>query len=379
MASALPRQRALLAWYDRHGRDLPWRRRPSLYGTWVAEIMLQQTTVSAVIPRWERFMARFPDLVAPATAPESAVLAAWAGLGYYRRARLLHRAARQLAAADAGLPRTLGGWRALPGVGEYAAGAIASIGLGLAEPAIDANVRRVLVRWTSADPVAARGWRPAALRDLARVHVSPVRPGDWNQALMDLGAGPCRAGRADCGACPVLRWCAAGRAGASADVPEPRQRSRTVPVVLGSLVLRQASRVLYLPASGATVGGVRGLGRPVRTGLDGLFAAMVSVPLTRWYRDTGAPAAPFLAAWRNWLRSLGCPAPVVELIDQQRHAITTHRLRVIVATAELPRSRDLNLPRQARWARADAEVPAAGLARASVAAATRARYADGRD
>ena len=147
------RQRRLLVWYDAVARDLPWRRETTLYGTWIAEIMLQQTTVRAVAPRWSTFLERFPDVSTLAAAAESEVLAAWSGLGYYRRARLLHRAARELRDRHGGrLPTSHDQWRALPGVGEYTAGAIGSIGLGLPVAAIDANVRRVLTRWHCAVP-----------------------------------------------------------------------------------------------------------------------------------------------------------------------------------------------------------------------------------
>ena len=149
-------RRDLLAWYDAEARRLPWRERPSLYGTWISEIMLQQTTVATVIPYWERFMARLPDVGALAAADESEVLTLWSGLGYYRRARSLHQAARQIAADHAGrLPTDAVGWRALPGVGDYTAGAVASIGAGERVPAVDANARRVLTRWLCDSEAAA--------------------------------------------------------------------------------------------------------------------------------------------------------------------------------------------------------------------------------
>ncbi|HOX26616.1 MAG TPA: A/G-specific adenine glycosylase [Candidatus Krumholzibacteria bacterium] len=368
-AAVAARQRALLDWYDREGRDLPWRRGPSLYGTWLAEIMLQQTTVAAVIPRWVEFRARFPDVATLAAAPEADVLAAWSGLGYYRRARLLHRAARKLAAAGGDLPRTLVDWRAVPGVGEYAAGAIASIGLGLAVPAIDANVRRVLTRWICPDDAATRQFTPARLRGVALAHVTPARPGDWNQAVMDLGAGPCRAGEAACDRCPVLRWCAAGRAGATALVPAPPVRPQSVRVVLGALVLRRDGRVLQLPSESAVVARARGHGQPLRTSLAGLFEGMVSLPLTNWYRDREAGDSGVIAGWRAWLRTLGWTLPVVRPVGHYRHAITVHRLRVEVAVADWPGSLDPpGLPDE-RWAHPSASAPLAGIARRAMSLA----------
>ncbi len=236
------RRRALLAWYDAHARDLPWRRRPSLYGTWVSEIMLQQTTVTTVTPRWPDFLARFPDVQALAAAPEAEVLAMWSGLGYYRRARNLHAAARAIVAAGGGLPRTLAGWRALPGIGDYAAGAIASIGLGLAHAAVDANVRRVLTRWACRSGPEAATLGPRDLQRLAQQHLDVQRPGDWNQALMDLGAEVCRSDQPRCPGCPVASWCAAALAAATDEVPPAAPGAGPWPCPWASWWRRAATR-----------------------------------------------------------------------------------------------------------------------------------------
>jgi A/G-specific adenine glycosylase len=328
------RQRDLLGWFDREGRDLPWRRRRTVYGTWIAEMMLQQTTVKTVIPRWEAFLGRFPDVAALAAADETEVLAAWAGLGYYRRARLLHAAARQVMATGGALPTSAAQWRALPGVGVYAAGAIASMGQGEAAVAVDANVRRVISRWTCADPAVAGRLTAAALRDRAEAHLVADRPGDWNEAVMDLGAGPCRAGEPDCAACPVRRHCAAGCAGTAAAIPPANPRAPIVPVVLGALVLRRAGSVLLLPSAAATVARARGLGRPRRRDLRGLFSGMLSVPVTPWYDAAVQDAvdeAPgrLAAAWPGWWAGLEPQAA-----GEVRHTITNHRLRVVVHVAE---------------------------------------------
>ena len=364
-ADVQARRQALLAWYDEIGRDLPWRRTPSLYGTWVSEIMLQQTTVKAVIPRWESFVGRFPDVRALAEATETEVLAAWSGLGYYRRARLLHAAARRVVAdLDGMLPRTVEEWRALPGVGEYAAGAIASIGLGLVAPAVDANVRRVLARWVCDTPEAAKGLRAASMRNLAASLVDPDRPGDWNQALMDLGAGPCRTGRADCPQCPVRTWCAAGRADSSASVPPTAPRRETIPVLMSSLVLRSAGRVLLLPSERAVVSTAGGLGRPARRTLDGLFGGMVNLPSTPWYRDPGGRGDDgFPGVWRRWLRGLGWPRPTAVSCGIHRHVITVHRLRVAVFAADWPHGPQPVLSEEDLWAEATDDGPLSTLAK----------------
>lgn len=323
------RRQALLAWYDAHGRDLPWRARPSLYGTWISEIMLQQTTVEAVRPRWSSFLDRFPDVEALALASEAEVLASWSGLGYYRRARLLHRAAREIVAAGGQLPSSRHQWRALPGIGDYTAGAIASIGLGKAEPAVDANIRRATLRWVCDEPDVAAQLKPKQIAELAAGDLCPERPGDWNQALMDLGATICTAERPDCERCPVARWCAAGRAGRAHEVPPPNVRATTTDVVLGALVVQSGSRVLLLPADTATVATASGLGQPRRRALDGLLAGTLVPPLTPWYGERSEATPALAAAWRRWLDERGV-TDAVTACGTARHAITRYRLRIEV-------------------------------------------------
>ena len=212
---------ALLAWFDAHARDLPWRRTDDAYAVWVSEVMLQQTRVDTVVPYYRAWLRRFPDVDALASAGEDEVLRAWEGLGYYRRARALHRAAVLVRDRHGGaLPSTAEGLRALPGVGEYTAGAVASIAFGEAVPAVDGNVRRVLARLhDESDPT------PAWLRDAAAALVSPERPGDLNQALMELGATVCVPRDPSCGACPVASACAARSAGTVEERPAPRRRA----------------------------------------------------------------------------------------------------------------------------------------------------------
>ena len=193
------RNRALLRWYADHRRDLPWRSDPTPYGTLVSEAMLQQTQVDRVIPRYRAFMERWPTVEALASADREEIVAEWSGLGYNARAVRLHDAARRIAAE--GWPTTSEGLAALPGVGPYTAAAIASIGFGEHAAAVDTNLRRVLSRW---EGEALSG---ASLRTVAQDCVG--RPaGDWNQAMMDLGATLCRPRAPRCGACPVSEWCA---------------------------------------------------------------------------------------------------------------------------------------------------------------------------
>jgi len=217
-------QRALLDFFDACGRDLPWRRDPDPYRVWISEVMLQQTRAETVIPYFERWLERFPTLEALAGASIDDVLQAWAGLGYYRRAHNLHRAANVVRDRYRGqLPGDPAELRRLPGIGDYTAGAIASIAFGLPEPAVDGNVRRVLSRLHDLpDPGGAE------LRRLAAALVPDDRPGDFNQALMELGATVCTPRSPKCDACPIATFCRARAAGTQLERPRPKP-SKTLP------------------------------------------------------------------------------------------------------------------------------------------------------
>jgi len=213
----------LLVWFDRHRRDLPWRRSRDPYRIWLSEIMLQQTRVEVVIPYWERFLARFPTVEALAAAEVDEVLALWSGLGYYRRARQLHAAARQVAAVGA-FPRTLEGWLGLPGIGPYTAAAVASIAFGVVAPVLDGNVERVLSRRLAlAESPKASGARRRLLEEGAAL-LDPGRPGDSNQALMELGATLCTPRRPKCLLCPLAAGCRAALAGDPESFPVARAK-----------------------------------------------------------------------------------------------------------------------------------------------------------
>jgi len=202
-------QEALLGWYHRSARDLPWRRSPSLYKTVVSEFMLQQTRVDTVLPYFRRWMDELPDFAALAAAPEGRVLKLWEGLGYYSRSRNLRSLARALAAMPE-IPRELEAWRQLPGVGPYTAAAITSISFGEPAACVDGNVVRILTRLT-ADPTEFRDSASAAraLAALATELVPADRPGDHNQAMMELGATICIRRKPLCLVCPVRMFCAA--------------------------------------------------------------------------------------------------------------------------------------------------------------------------
>jgi A/G-specific adenine glycosylase len=203
LADARRFQRGLLEWFDRHKRDLPWRRDRDPYRVWLSEIMLQQTRVAAVIDHYERFLRRFPSIEKLASAREASVLAAWSGLGYYRRARMLHAAAKKVVKENGGkLPATAEDLRALPGIGRYTASAVASIAFDEPVAVVDGNVERVLQRVRGKNLAGEDLWRAAG--DL----LSQRRPGDFNQAMMELGATVCFPRQPQCLLCPVSDLCA---------------------------------------------------------------------------------------------------------------------------------------------------------------------------
>lgn len=235
-------QARLLAFFDQHARDLPWRRDHDGYRVWTSEIMLQQTRVEAVVPYYERWMRRFPTIDALAAASQDDVLKAWEGLGYYSRARNLHSAARLVRERFGGtMPDDYSALRALPGIGDYTAGAIASIVYGLPEPAVDGNVRRVLSRLFDRDLEGNN------LRTVAAVLVPAERPGDFNQALMELGATICTPRSPRCGNCPVSELCLANAVGTQMLRPARKPKSAVPTFDVGVAVVRDnASRVLLV-------------------------------------------------------------------------------------------------------------------------------------
>lgn len=234
----------MLAWFSRHQRDLPWRGSRDPYGVWISEIMLQQTQVVTVIPYYERFLAAFPDVRSLAAAPEHEVLRLWEGLGYYRRARQMHRAAQVLVAEHGGMfPRSAERIRELPGIGRYTAGAIASIAFDLPEAILEANTVRLLARLLAyrGDPASTAGQR--LLWDAAAALVPAAQAGTFNQALMELGSLVCTPRDPDCPACPLQLLCAARSQGLQAELPRKAARPVSTPVREAAVVVRRGSRV----------------------------------------------------------------------------------------------------------------------------------------
>jgi A/G-specific adenine glycosylase len=228
----------MLSWFAERKRDLPWRRTRDPYRIWLSEIMLQQTRVAAVIPYYERFLKIFPDVRALARAKTDRVLARWAGLGYYSRARNLQRAAKEMVSRHAGqFPRAYDAALALPGIGRYTAAAVLSIAYDKPYAVLDGNVARVLARIGAlhGDLRAPAMWRKleATAQDLLARNAS----GDWNQAVMELGATVCTPKSPRCGECPAEKWCRARKLGIAEKLPSARKKRATVEVTLAAAVL----------------------------------------------------------------------------------------------------------------------------------------------
>lgn len=228
----------LLAWYDENGRTLPFRGTKDPYRIWVSEIMLQQTRTETVGTYYERFLQRFPDVYALAGSPEQDVLKCWEGLGYYSRARNLHKAAKTVVSQYGGhFPADVDALRALPGVGDYTAAAVASIAFGLPAPAMDGNLTRVLSRFHGVREDVGTPSVKRRLLELGRQDMPPVRCGDFNQALMDLGATVCVPGTPDCPRCPLRTLCDACRAGDAEELPVKAAARPPVDVSLAVLLI----------------------------------------------------------------------------------------------------------------------------------------------
>jgi A/G-specific adenine glycosylase len=318
-------RRALLAWFSRAARDLPWRRTKDPYAIWISEVMLQQTRVETVLRYYGRFLERFPTVGALASADEEDVLACWSGLGYYRRARLLHAGAKAVAAGHAGeVPREAAARRALPGVGRYTAGAIGSIAFGLREPIVDGNVARVLSRIGEIEHALGTSESERALWAEAEGWADHPDPGAVNQALMELGATVCTPVAPRCEECPVRSFCGA-RASARADaLPVPRARKAPRAVSVVSLVARDREGRALLVRRGEDVDAASALFSGALFS-SSLFAGLWSVPMSE---GEGRGAARGLADAVGATLLPGEPRALV-------HVLTHRRLEVRVFEGRL--------------------------------------------
>jgi A/G-specific adenine glycosylase len=323
--NAAPDPAALLAWYDRHRRVLPWRagkgETADPYRVWLSEIMLQQTTVKAVAPYYARFLARFPAVTDLAAAPLDDVLKLWAGLGYYARARNLHACAVAVAAEHGGrFPDTEEGLRALPGIGAYTAAAIAAIAFDRRASPVDGNIERVIARLFAIEEELPTA-KPR-VRALAESLTPERRAGDFAQAMMDLGATICTPKLPACVLCPFVHACAARRRGDPETFPRKAEKK--------SGTLRRGAAFIVVRADGSILTRTR----PAK----GLLGGMTEVPTTEWSKDFEDSAAlddaPLEAAWQR----------VPRLVT---HTFTHFPLELVVFRAEVPASR--KAPAGMRW------------------------------
>lgn len=365
-------QKRLTAWYRAHRRAMPWRGTRDPYRIWLSEVMLQQTRVAAVVDYYRRFLRRFPTVQALACAPQSAVLKHWAGLGYYIRARNLHRAAKEVVAKHNGsFPRTLDAALALPGVGAYTAAAVLSIAYRQPHAVLDGNVARVLARlyairgdlrrprrWQQLQALAndlmrgafsARrrralecgGSPPLSARNLAQDKSLCHSPGDWNQAMMELGATVCTPRAPRCDACPVARWCRAQKLGIAEQLPAARRKRATEQVhIAAAVLLDPRGRTLLLPPNGASH--------------DGLFSRMWQFPAAEGARAAGDRLALQLSGRKDKTRTQrqrgtenADGQPLIAL-KPARHTVTHRAIALqpyLLPVAQLPRIAGARTPR----------------------------------
>lgn len=310
----------LLAWYARARRDLPWRRTRDPYAIWVSEVMLQQTQVKTVLGYYERWMQRFPTVKALAAAEDADVLHVWQGLGYYSRARRLLAGARAVSERHSGkLPRDVEALLALPGIGPYSAGAIASIAFGLPEPIVDGNVVRVLCRLFALRGDPAKAPLKHELWRLARELVPADNPSEFNQSLMELGATMCTPTSPRCPECPVATQCAALAQGLERELPQLTKRAPPTEVATAAAYVRRGDAVLLrqMPADAPR------------------WAGLWVLPFAQLARREKAPATALRA-----LSEIALKGSAGATLREARHTITRFRITLSVVECTLaPRSR----------------------------------------
>ena len=313
-------RRRLLCWYDAHRRDLPWRRTSDPYAIWISETMLQQTQVATVIPYYERFLDAFPTVDALARAPLPKILTLWSGLGYYRRAENLKRAAAMIARRHRGaIPRDYDALRALPGIGDYTAGALMSIAFDQPYAAVDGNVRRVLQRL-----FLLRDEKQLRARALALV--PEARAGDFNQSLIELGATTCLASAPYCNICPVASDCAQRTRQSARVMPHATKNARSKRVTWPLVIVSRGGRVLLR-----------------RRPEGGLLGGLWELPGDELKKNESIESV-----LRSHLGALGATIEHKRRIGELRHAITNRNIRAPVFLIELPRHLKFS-PGRSHW------------------------------
>lgn len=325
----------LIAWYQQHQRDLPWRQQTDGYAVWVSEIMLQQTRVETVKPYYQRWMTRFPTVEKLAQASQGEVLSMWEGLGYYSRARNLHKAAQTVVKEHGGeLPDTAKALQDLPGIGRYTAGAIASIVFGRDEPAVDGNVKRVLARVFNVEEVVDSSAGERRIWQLAEENLPPGQASDYNQALMELGARVCTPRKPNCALCPIKEGCQAQALGIQGERPL-RKPKRARPLHrLAAAVIREGENVLLRQ-------------RPE----DGLLGGMWEFPNVRV--DNGNEGKDHAASLEDAVRAqMGLRIRARQAVGAYQHEYTHFQVKLEAFNCELlGGNAHLRETQAARWVR----------------------------
>jgi A/G-specific adenine glycosylase len=324
-------RRRLGAWFDRHARDLPWRRRSDPYAVWLSEIMLQQTQVATVCGYFTRFLETFPTVTDLAWADEEQVLRLWEGLGYYRRARQLHKAAKILVEECGGeFPREMEDARRLPGIGRYTAGAILSIAYDLPQPILEANTIRVYSRLLAyeGDPHNAAGQK--TLWSMAEAVVPKKQPGRLNQALMELGREVCKSRGPLCESCPVASLCGAFQRGLQDRIPRLKAKPKIEEVHEAAVIVRRRGRVLL-----------------IKRGDSGRWAGLWDFP--RFPLDGEHPAARRKELINGVRRLTGIEIAPSELLKTLHHGVTRFRITLGCYAAEFVSDTDDEITAEKRW------------------------------
>jgi A/G-specific adenine glycosylase len=324
----------LLVWFTRFQRDLPWRLNKDPYRIWLSEVMLQQTRVVAAIPYYERFLARFPTISALAEAPQEDVLRLWSGLGYYSRARNLQKAAQQIVANHGGVfPSAAEAVLALPGIGSYTAAAILSIACNQRFAVLDGNVARVLARLGAIQGDLRSGTQWQELQESANKLLDTRRPGDWNQAMMELGATICTPRAPQCLLCPIQASCEARKRGLMNSIPAKRKKRATESIILAALVFldpKGHTLLLAPPRSNPKTG--------ANSDVPALFSRMWHFPTIAVKNDAIHELELFIAA--TFIKGKSAKNAKLEPLKKVRHAVTYRSITLLpfrVRVAKLPR------------------------------------------
>lgn len=333
---ALPRFRKnLLSWFWHCKRDLPWRRCKDPYRIWLSEIMLQQTRVAAVIPYYERFLANFPTIQALANAPQEDVLRSWSGLGYYSRARNLQFAAQKIVEQHGGeFPTHEPAVLALPGIGKYTSAAVLSIAHDQKLAVLDGNVARVIARLFAIRGDLREGKRWQELQSIADKLLSPKSPGDWNQAMMELGATVCTPRSPQCLLCPVNRFCQARELGLTDSIPEKRKKRAAVEITLACVIFRDPQgRTLLLPPAKKSPEAMQ------PNNIPALLSHLWHFPTMQIALDqSGGKKTPGAATQlRLYLKSVITRGkiPILTPLKKARHAVTFRRITLFPFLADV--------------------------------------------